>query len=93
MKVKFKIISEKLEESVIFLSHKMTPFIQNLIQIIESNPSSQLFVKKVGEDRERKVDYYTILYLEYLERKIFVYAFETEQMEITRGVCPALRVI
>ncbi|SDT53463.1 transcriptional regulator, LytTR family [Paenibacillaceae bacterium GAS479] len=74
MKVKIKIIPEKIEESVLFLAHRVTPFIQNLIKLIENNPSSYLFLSKAGEQRERKLDYSSILYLEYLERKIFVYA-------------------
>ncbi|MCM3748846.1 LytTR family transcriptional regulator [Paenibacillus pasadenensis] len=73
MKVKIKIIPEKIEESVLFLAHRMTPFIQNLVQLIENNPSSHLFIRKAGEQRERKLDYSSILYLEYVERKIFIY--------------------
>lgn len=76
MKVNIKIIEKLKEESCTFYLHKITSFISDIVSILENNSDSYLIAKSTQKDREEKIFFSMMYYLEYLERKVFIYTEE-----------------
>ncbi|MED1791010.1 LytTR family DNA-binding domain-containing protein [Brevibacillus laterosporus] len=83
MKVNIKIIEKLKEESCTFYIHKITSYILDIVSIIENNSDNYLTAKSTQKNEQEKIFYSTIFYLEYLERKVFIYTkeniFETKK--------------
>ncbi|MFD3449308.1 LytTR family DNA-binding domain-containing protein [Microbacteriaceae bacterium 4G12] len=82
MKVHIKIIEKLKEESCTFSIHKVTSLISDMISILENNSDKYLVAQSIQKNEQEKIFYDTIFYLEYLERKVFIYTqkntFETK---------------
>ncbi|MFP3886118.1 LytTR family DNA-binding domain-containing protein [Priestia filamentosa] len=83
MKVNIKIIDKLREESCTFYIHKVTSFVADIISTLENNPDSYLIAQSTQKNEQEKISYAIIFYLEYLERKVFIYTkkniFETKR--------------
>ncbi|RFB28223.1 LytTR family DNA-binding domain-containing protein [Brevibacillus sp. VP] len=83
MKVNIKLIEKLKEESCTFYIHKITSYILDIVSIIENNSDNYLTAKSTQKNEQEKIFYSTIFYLEYLERKVFIYTkeniFETKK--------------
>lgn len=78
MKTIVNIIQSKIEENVIFNIYKVTPFLESIINGIKNDAgSSYLIVDHLNENKQVKVTYYDIFYIEYVNRKIFIYTKES----------------
>ncbi|MGG2093388.1 LytTR family DNA-binding domain-containing protein [Bacillus sp. S13(2024)] len=82
MKTNIKIIEKLKEESCTFYIHKVTSFILDMVSILENNSDNYLIAKSTQNNEQEKICCSTIFYLEYLERKVFIYTekniFETK---------------
>ncbi|PES12954.1 LytTR family DNA-binding domain-containing protein [Bacillus cereus] len=76
MKVNIKIIEKLKEESCTFYIHKVTPSILDMVSTIENSYDNYLIAKSIHKNEQEKISCSTIFYLEYLERKIFIYTKE-----------------
>lgn len=77
MKTVVNIIQSKIEENVIFNIYKVTPFFESIINGVKNNDgSSYLIVNDLSENKQIKVAYHNIFYIEYVNRKLFVYIKE-----------------
>ncbi|WMT41800.1 LytTR family DNA-binding domain-containing protein [Paenibacillus sp. D2_2] len=76
MKVNIKIIEKLKEESCTFYIHKITSFIQDMVSTLENSTDNYLMAKSIRKNEQEKISCSTIFYLEYLERKIFIYTKE-----------------
>lgn len=79
MKVEINMISEEEEEWVCFRIHGMDSRVTRAIQILTSSEKETLLCKK--GDAFYKVNVEDVLYLESVERKVFVYT-DKETLEI-----------
>ncbi|WGX77765.1 LytTR family DNA-binding domain-containing protein (plasmid) [Paraclostridium bifermentans] len=74
MKVLINKIQSKIDENVIFNIHKITPYLDSIINHLKKDPgSSYLLVNNVSTNKSTKLLYFDIYYLEYLERNIYIY--------------------
>ncbi|PEU05850.1 LytTR family DNA-binding domain-containing protein [Bacillus sp. AFS019443] len=82
MKVNIKIIEKLKEEACTFYIHKVTSFILDMVSTLENSSDNYLIAKSAHKDEQEKISCSTIFYLEYLERKVFIYTkkniFETK---------------
>lgn len=82
MKVNIKIIEKLKEEACTFYIHKVTSFILDMVSTLENSSDNYLIAKSAHKDEQEKIACSTIFYLEYLERKVFIYTkkniFETK---------------
>lgn len=76
MKANIKIIEKLKKESCTFYIHKVTPFILDMVSTIENSSDKYLVAKSTHKNEQEKISCSTIFYLEYLERKIFIYTKE-----------------
>jgi len=76
MKVNIKIIEKLKEESCTFYIHKVTSFILDMVSTLENSSDNYLIVNSTHKGEQEKISCSTVIYLEYLERKIFVYTKE-----------------
>ncbi|MGE7885704.1 LytTR family DNA-binding domain-containing protein [Bacillus sp. NPDC094077] len=76
MKVNIKIIEKFKEESCTFYIHKVTSFFLDMVSTLENSSDNYLIVNSTHKSEQEKIPCSTIIYLEYLERKIFVYTKE-----------------
>ncbi|QWH32151.1 LytTR family transcriptional regulator (plasmid) [Bacillus mycoides] len=76
MKANIKIIENLKEESCTFYIHKVTSFILDMVSTLENSSDNYLIVNSTHKSEQEKISCSTIIYLEYLERKIFVYTKE-----------------
>lgn len=76
MKANIKIIEKLKEESCTFYIHKVTSFILDMVSTLENSSDNYLIVNSTHKGEQEKISCSTIIYLEYLERKIFVYTKE-----------------
>lgn len=73
MKVNINIIEKLKEESCTFYVHKATSFILDMISTLENSSDDYLIVNSIHKNEQEKISCSTIYYLEYLERKVFIY--------------------
>lgn len=67
-------IQSKLEENVVFNIYKLTPFLESIINTLNKDKgNSYVIATDLSENKQTKLYYYDIYYLEYLNRKVFVY--------------------
>ncbi|HDR4896541.1 LytTR family transcriptional regulator [Bacillus cereus] len=71
-----KIIEKLKEESCTFYIHKVTSFILDMVSTLENSSDNYLIVNSTHKGEQEKISCSTVIYLEYLERKIFVYTKE-----------------
>lgn len=76
MKVNINIIEKLKEESCTFYVHKVTSFILDMISTLENSSDDYLLVNSIHKNEQEKISCSTIYYLEYLERKVFIYTKE-----------------
>ncbi|EEK48371.1 LytTR family transcriptional regulator [Bacillus cereus ATCC 10876] len=76
MKVNINIIEKLKEESCTFYVHKVTSFIQDMVSTLENSSDDYLIVNSIHKNEQEKISCSTIYYLEYLERKVFIYTKE-----------------
>ncbi|MEB9613560.1 LytTR family DNA-binding domain-containing protein [Bacillus cereus] len=76
MKVNINIIEKLKEESCTFYVHKVTSFILDMISTLENSSDDYLIVNSIHKNEQEKIPCSTIYYLEYLERKVFIYTKE-----------------
>ncbi|KMN45635.1 LytTR family DNA-binding domain-containing protein (plasmid) [Bacillus pacificus] len=76
MKVNINIIEKIKEESCTFYVHKITSFILDMISTLENSSDDYLIVNSIHKNEQEKISCSTIYYLEYLERKVFIYTKE-----------------
>ncbi|MGA5662240.1 LytTR family DNA-binding domain-containing protein [Bacillus bombysepticus] len=76
MKVNINIIEKLKEESCTFYVHKVTSFILDMVSTLENSSDDYLIVNSIHKNEQEKIPCSTIYYLEYLERKVFVYTKE-----------------
>ncbi|SDZ45847.1 LytTR family DNA-binding domain-containing protein [Bacillus sp. 166amftsu] len=76
MKVNINIIEKLKEESCTFYVHKVTSFILDMISTLENSSDDYLIVNSIHKNEQEKISCSTIYYLEYLERKVFIYTKE-----------------
>jgi len=76
MKVNINIIEKLKEESCTFYVHKVTSFILDMVSTIENSSDDYLIVNSIQKNEQEKISCSTIYYLEYLERKVFIYTKE-----------------
>ncbi|TXR64455.1 LytTR family transcriptional regulator [Bacillus sp. AY18-3] len=76
MKVNINIIEKLKEESCTFYVHKVTSFILDMVSTLENSSDDYLIVNSIHKNEQEKISCSTIYYLEYLERKVFVYTKE-----------------
>jgi len=77
MKVNIKIIEKLTEETCTFNIHKLTSFIKDIVSTLEKSSDNYLLAKSISKNEQEKIPYSNIFYLEYLERKIFIYTNDT----------------
>ncbi|TQR39496.1 LytTR family transcriptional regulator [Lysinibacillus sphaericus] len=77
MKVNIKIIEKLTEETCTFNIHKVTSFIQDIVSTLEKSSDNYLLARSTSKNEQEKIPYSNIFYLEYLERKIFIYTNDT----------------
>lgn len=77
MKVNIKIIEKLKEESCTFNIHKVTSFIQDIVSTLEKSTDNYLIANSTSKNEQEKISYSNIIYLEYLERKMFIYTNES----------------
>ncbi|MFS0560804.1 LytTR family DNA-binding domain-containing protein [Terribacillus sp. 179-K 1B1 HS] len=82
MKVNIKVIDKLREESCTFCIHKVTSFVADVISTLENKPDNYLIARSTPKNEQERISYSVIIYLEYLERNIFIYTkknvFETK---------------
>lgn len=76
MKVNINIIEKLKEESCTFYVHKVTSFILDMVSTLENSSDDYLIVNSIHKNEQEKISCSTIYYLEYLERKVFIYTKE-----------------
>ncbi|HFO0458424.1 TPA: LytTR family DNA-binding domain-containing protein [Bacillus paranthracis] len=76
MKANIKFIEKLKEESCTFYIHKVTSFILDMVSTLENSSDNYLIVNSTHKGEQEKISCSTVIYLEYLERKIFVYTKE-----------------
>ena len=76
MKVNINLIEKLKEESCTFYVHKVTSFILDMISTLENSSDDYLIVNSIHKNEQEKISCSTIYYLEYLERKVFIYTKE-----------------
>ncbi|HDR8156264.1 LytTR family transcriptional regulator [Bacillus cereus] len=76
MKVNINIIEKLKEESCTFYVHKVTSFILDMVSTLENSSDDYLIVNSIQKNEQEKISCSTIYYLEYLERKVFIYTKE-----------------
>ena len=77
MKVNIKIIEKLTEETCTFNIHKVTSFIQDIVSTLEKSTDNYLIANSTSKNEQEKIPYSNIIYLEYLERKMFIYTNES----------------
>ncbi|EKS8376097.1 TPA: LytTR family transcriptional regulator [Bacillus cereus] len=76
MKVNINIIEKLKEESCTFYVHKVTSFILDMVSTLENSSDDYLIVNSIHKNEQEKISCSIIYYLEYLERKVFIYTKE-----------------
>ncbi|KRN07613.1 hypothetical protein FD15_GL000904 [Liquorilactobacillus sucicola DSM 21376 = JCM 15457] len=72
IKIKVVKISKNVDDEVLFHVHEVTGNIQQAISILKSN-NQHFFASAVDSTREQQLDYANIVFVEYLERQMFIY--------------------
>lgn len=57
---------------MLFHVHEVTPIIDEAINLLKNNQSA-LLVTLMNSEREEKVNFHNIIYVEYVERQVFLY--------------------
>lgn len=57
---------------MLFHVHEVTPIIGEAINLLKNNQSA-LLVTLMNSEREEKVNFHNIIYVEYVERQVFLY--------------------
>lgn len=76
MKVNINIIEKLKEESCTFYVHKVTSSILDMVSTLENSSDDYLIVNSIHKNEQEKISCSIIYYLEYLERKVFIYTKE-----------------
>ncbi|WP_311407658.1 LytTR family DNA-binding domain-containing protein [Liquorilactobacillus uvarum] len=63
------------EDEVLFHVHEITPPINDAINLLQKN-NDVILAKLMSSDREEKIRFSEVLYVEYIERQIFLYTKE-----------------
>lgn len=74
MKTIINKIKPHLEENVTFNIYKMTPFMQNIVDmVLSSKPTTFFIAQDLTANKQRKIFHHEIFYIEHINRKTFIY--------------------
>ncbi|SCC03013.1 LytTR family DNA-binding domain-containing protein [Weissella bombi] len=74
MRIKIMRLDKKSpkEDEVLFHVHEVTSTIDEAINVLKNN-SKSLIATLINSEREEKISFHNIIYVEYLERQVFLY--------------------